>query len=295
MLGGASLDGPVTIACDQRIPARLALDATNVYWTIEAAGAVVMKAPLAGGTPEILVNDPNAAFGLALDSANVYFTQPAAGRVMRVPIAGGPVVPLATQVDAPVHLAIDGANLYWTGGTTVGTIMKLGLHDGATATTLLTGLGRPRAIAVDGGFVFWTNFADGSVLRAPTDDSDGGTAPSATRLTFGLKQPSDLAVRAGYAYFPDQAGRVLRVPATGGVLEKLADTVGVPFGIACDDISVYWSTLGDGAIFKTALSGDGPAQLLAPAQADPHFLAVNATSVFWSNWGGGGSVSKVMK
>ncbi len=295
VLGSATPGSPVTIACDQRIPARVAVDANNVYWTVEGAGAVVMKASLTGGTPQPLVNDPAAAFGLALDATYVYFTQPNAGRVMRVPIAGGPAEPLASQIDSPLHLAIDGANLYWTGGKTVGNIMKLPLHDGATATTLLTGLGRPRAIAVDGGFVFWTDFADGSVQRATTGDGDGGATPSAMRLTYGLVQPSDLVVVAGYAYVPDQAGRVMRVPVTGGAPEKLADTVGVPFGIASDGVDVYWSTLGDGAVFKTAVTGVGPAQILAMGQADPHFVAVDATTIYWGNWGGGGSVNKIAK
>jgi hypothetical protein len=243
------------------------------------------------------VYDPGAAFGLAIDATYIYFTQPVAARVMRVPITGGPAVALATQVDSPLHLATDGANLYWTGGKTVGSIMKLALRAGATPTTLVTGLGRPRGIAVAGGFVFWTDFADGAVLRAPTADvdPDGGAAVTAMRLTYGLKQPADLAVVAGYVYVPDQAGRVLRVPVGGGVPENLADSAGVPFGIASDGVSVYWSTLGDGAIFKAPVTGAGPVQTLAGGQADPHFLAVDATAIYWSNWSGGGSVKKIAK
>jgi hypothetical protein len=285
----------MTIACDQGTPARLAVDANNVYWTLETPGAVVMKASLSGGAAQPLARDSSAAFGLAVDATYVYFTQPVAGRVMRVPIAGGPAVPLATQVDGPLSLATDGLNLYWTGGKSVGSIMKLPLRDGSTAIALLTGLGRPRAIAVDGGFVYWTDLADGSVLRASTADVDGGAAGTSMRLTSGLTQPADLVVRAGYAYVPDQAGRVLRVPVAGGVLEKLADTVGVPFGIASDGVSVYWSTLGNGTIFKTSVTGLDPPQSLATGQADPHFLSLAADAIYWGNWGGGGSVNKIAK
>jgi hypothetical protein len=295
VLGGSTPSAPVTIACDQRTPARLVVDANNVYWTVETPGAVVMKAALSGGAAQTLVQDSGAAFGLAVDATYVYFTQPAAGRVMRVPIAGGAAVPLATQVDGPLSLAIDGASLYWTGGTAVGSIMKLPLRDGATATVLLTGLGRPRAIAVDGGFVFWTDFADGSVLRAPTADADGGAPPTPMRLTYGLKQPADLVVLGGYAYVPDQAGRVLRVPVAGGAPEKLADTVGVPFGIGCDGVFVYWSTLGQGTISKTAITGLDPVQSLATGQADPHFLVLAADAIYWGNWGDGGTVNKIAK
>lgn len=292
MLGGTG--GATTIACNQGTPGRVALDAVNVYWTVETPGPIVMKASLTGGAPEPLVHDSVGAFGLALDPTTVYFTQPGAGRVMRVPISGGAAVPLATGVDAPSHLATDGTNLYWTGGKTVGSITKLALSAGAQPVTLLSGLGSPRAIFVDGGFVYWTDFAQGAVLRAATTTSEGG-APVPMRLAYGLKQPSDLTVLGGYAYFPDQAGRVLRVMTSGGLLEELAVLKGTPFGVVSDGAFVYFSTLGVGGIFKTPNSGGGPTQTVAGAQTDPHFLAVGATAVYWGDWGHGGSIEKAPK
>jgi hypothetical protein len=292
VLGGTA--GAITIACEQGTPGRVALDTMNVYWTTETPGPIVMKASLTGGAPEPLVHDSTGAFGLALDPTYVYFTQPGAGRVMRVPISGGAAVPMATAVDAPLHLATDGTNLYWTGGKTVGSISKLALSGGAQPVTLLRGLGLPRAIAVDGAFVYWTDFAQGTVLRATTTTSDGG-APVPIQLAYGLKQPSDLTVLGGYAYFPDQAGRVLRVMTSGGLLEELAVLKGAPFGVVSDGAFVYFSTLGVGGIFKAPISGGGPTQTVAGPQADPHFLAVGATAVYWGDWGRGGSIEKAPK
>jgi hypothetical protein len=46
-------------------------------------------------------------------------------------------------------------------------------------------------------------------MRMPKDVNEAGVATA--RIAFGLQQPSDLVILGGYAYFPDHAGRVLRV------------------------------------------------------------------------------------
>jgi hypothetical protein len=229
-----------------------------------------------------------------------------------VPLAGGPSVTLASGVDAPGHLATDGAFLYWTGGKTQGSISRLALGDGAVPTTLVGGLSRPLAIAVADGFVYWTDFADGTVLRAPADPgnddagimpdagdagtADGGPSPAVMRLAYGLQRPADLAVRDGYVYYPDHAGRVLRVPTGGGAPELLATVTAAPFGIATDGVAVYWSAPGTpGGVFKAPVSGAGPVVTIAGTEPDPHFLAVDGTSVYWADWGGGGIVRTAAK
>jgi hypothetical protein len=307
--GGTTALFPITVACAQVTPARVVTDNDFVYWTVQGGGAVVMKAPVAGGAPEPLVFDSAEAVGLAVDRVFVYYTQRSVGRVMRVPIAGGQAVALATKLDSPLFLATDGASLYWTGGQTTGTgtVMKLALDQGAKPITLIDGQSRPRAIAVDGGYVYWTDFLDGTLLRTldHIDATADGGARQATRLATGLNRPSDLAVRDGYAYLPDQPvlpdqpGRILRVPTTGGDVQCLATMTGTPFGIATDGISVYWSTLGDGAIFKTSVDKTTIDCLtvppFAPGEADPHFLTVDPLAVYWGTWGHGGAIRKIAK
>jgi hypothetical protein len=306
--GAGAGGGPATLACAQTTVAKVATDGANVYWTVEASGAVLMKVPIGGGAPQVLATSDAAAFGLVLDATYAYVTQPAAGRVLRVPLAGGASVTLASGVDAPKHLATDGAYLYWTGGKTQGSITRLALVDGATPTTLVGGLSRPLGIAVASGFVYWTDFADGTVLRASVAPSDvdagtmpdGGDAGGATtavmRLAFGLQQPADLAVRDGYVYYPDHAGRVLRVPVGGSAPDLLATVAGAPFGIATDGVAVYWSAPGTpGGVFKAPVSGAGPVATIAGTELDPHFLTVDGTSVYWGDWGGGGLVRAAAK
>jgi hypothetical protein len=316
VVGAGASSGPTTLACAQTTPAKVVTDGASVYWTVEASGAVLMKVPIGGGAPQVLATSDAAAFGLALDATYAYFTQPTAGRVLRVPLGGGASVTLASGVDAPLHLATDGAFLYWTGGKTQGSITRLALADGAAPTTLVGGLSRPRGIAVASGFVYWTDVADGTVLRAPTapgdagagttsdagtaggggTSADGGASPAVTRLAFGLEQPADLAVRDGYVYFPDHAGRVLRVPTGGGATELLAAVAGAPFGVATDGVAVYWTAPGTpGGVFKAPVSGAGPAATIAGAELDPHFLTVDGTSVYWGDWGGGGILRTAAK
>jgi hypothetical protein len=245
--------------------------------------------------------------GLAVGERFVFYTQPSAGRVMRVPKLGGLPVAIATKLDTPLFLAIDLdaeiPALYWTGGSGEnGVVMRLALIDGATPTVLIDGQPRPRAIAVRDGFVYWTDFSDGSLRRIPVDaptwdagapDADASDAGgsdagvrTATRLASGLRGPSDLALHDGFAYLPDQSGRIARVPLEGGALETFASTTGVPFGVATNGLALYWTTLGtDGGVFRKGLALDGPVTTLVEAEPDPHFVAVGKAAVFWGAWG----------
>jgi hypothetical protein len=318
--GGRTALEPITVACRQAAPGRVGVDGDNVYWTVQKPGAVVLKADLEGGGAVPLVYDDAPAVGLAVGIRYVFYTQPSAGRVMRVPKGGGLPVAVAKGQDSPFFLAIDLESdepaLYWTGGSgNNGVVMRLALVADATPTLMMDGQARPRAIAVRNGYVYWTDFVDGSLLRMPAravtpePATDGGApdaaddagadaaidAPAmrtATRLASGVKGPSDLALTDDFAYLPDQAGRIVRVPLAGGALQTVADVHGVPFGVATNGLALYWSTLGNGAIYRLRLSGNPPVEAIAPAEQDPHFLAVSSAAVFWGAWGGGGTIRK---
>jgi hypothetical protein len=297
--GGTTALEPVTVACAQPAPARVGLDETNVYWTVQGGGAIVLKAPLDGGPVVPLVYDSAPAVGLAVGVRYIFYTQPTLGRVMRVPKAGGPPVQLA-QVETPLFLTIDlnadVSALYWTGGTSKnGLVMRLSLVPDSLPELLMDGQARPRAIAVKDGFVYWTDLIDGALLRVPVAPDPEGGLRKATRLASGLKGPSDLALTDEFAYMPDQAGRVARVPLAGGALETVATVQGVPFGVATDGLALYWSTLGRGGIFKQRLNGDDTVSTLASEQLDPHFLAVGPVAVYWGTWGAGGAIKKIAR
>ena len=195
---------------------------------------------------------------LAVDSTNVYWVNEG-GSIVKAPLAGGPPITLASGQPNPQAIAIDSTNVYWVTnvtGVAQNAVLKMPLHGGAIS-TLATGLD-PRGIAVDTTSVYWT------------DGTRGG-------------------------------GRVWKVPISGvpdGGSPTLIATAKRPAGptsILVDSSSVYWTevpTSGAGTVLKAPLDG-GTAQTLASGQF-PIAMAVDGTSLYWTNeWGGGGSVTKV--
>ncbi|HEX4405717.1 MAG TPA: hypothetical protein VH560_12855 [Polyangia bacterium] len=315
-VGGTTELLPVTVSCAAAPPGRIAVAGDYVYWTVQGGTPVVGRAPLAGGFPEVLASDGTPAVGLAVDARFVYYSQTAAGRIMRVPLAGGSPVAVAMGLDAPLLLALDsttdGANLYWTGGHAgAGTVTKLVLTSDAAPVVLIDGQSSPRAIAVQDGFVYWTDFVDGTILRTSTVGPDDSGVRTANRLATGLVAPTDLVVAGGFAYAPDQAGHIERVPVAGGVLEDVVDVTGVPYGVATDGLSFYWSTEGSaGAIFTSPLPSNAavttpacdvvtnPACHVVPLVSDQNearFIAVSATAVFWATRGGNAAIHAFAK
>jgi hypothetical protein len=150
------------------------------------------------------------------------------------------------------------------------------------------------------GFVYWTDVTDGTVLRTLdhlTGPPDAGVR-TASRLASGLKSPTDLVLLGAYAYVPDEVGQIRRVPLEGGDLETVAHVDGVPYGIATDGTSIYWSTAATvGGIFATPpdSGGAGPITLIVGKQADPRFLAVTSDNVYWGTWGGHPAVHRLAK
>jgi hypothetical protein len=298
-IGGTSADQPTTLGCSSAPPGRLVVSGAYLYWTVQGAGAIVWRARLVGGGPEPLVWDSAGAFGLVVDDTYVYYAQVSSGRVMRLPLTGGAPTILAKNVGEPLFLASDGASLYWTDGEVDGKVVKLDLAAGAQPVVLIDGQSGPRALAVRDGFVYWTDVADGTLLRT-LDHLTGppdAAVRTASRLASGLKRPTDLLLLGGFAYVPDENGFVQRVPLDGGDPQAVAKVDGLPYAVATDGASIYWSTLGiPGGIFSAPLDASSAAgTLFVGGQVDPHFLAVTADNVYWTTWGPRPAVHRLAK
>jgi sugar lactone lactonase YvrE len=82
-----------------------------------------------------------------------------------------------------------------------------------------------------------------------------------------LQGADRIAVDDTHVYWLNLRGEVMRVPISGGKVERVANTQPNPAWIELDDQFVYFSTLG-GEIFRVSKEGGTPV-LLVPAKARP--------------------------
>jgi hypothetical protein len=180
---------PIELAAlGHAIPAGVALDATNVYWTNQNAGSV-MKMPRSGGNPTVLATDQQLPQDIATDSTSVYWTTFGGGTrnggaIVKVATGGGVPTTLASGQN-PAGIAVDDQNVYWTnsssfsgssdggaGGVTNvdGSVMKVPLGGGAPV-VVASGQANPMGIAVDAASVYWANNGtdnynlDGAIMK----------------------------------------------------------------------------------------------------------------------------------
>jgi hypothetical protein len=292
---GGCPDGLVTLAAEQGELNAIAVDATDVYWTIQgtrAATSGVRSVPKCGGgaPPIALFSGGLDPVGIGVDATDVYWTDAVTptGTVMRTPLGGGTATTLAFGQDLPGELALDGANVYWL---TRDAVMNLPRQGGAPV-VLASGLDGPEHLAADDASVYWTALSGGvgTVTKAPL----GGGTP--TTLATGQYDVDGIAVDATSVYWTNGglcsedggecSGTVMKAALSGAGLTTLASGQDTPLRIAVDATSVYWTNRGQGqstgTVMKVARNGGTPVTL-ASAQGIPLSIAVDETSVYWVN------------
>ncbi len=285
-------------------PYAIAVDAKNVYWSEYPGG--VMKVPISGGTPTTLATNQGPYPEIAIDGTNIYWTNQEPGSVMKMPISGGTPTVLFSGA-FPWDVAVDATSVYWTNRAvtgTAGSVMKVPI-DGGTPTTLASGPGDPGPIAVDANSVYWTEYGSdlasqgSNVMKVPIV---GGTVVT---LAANQKQPSGPAVDASSVFWiADKA--VMQAPLAGGTPTRLADAPGAN-NVVVDGATLYWASdagwdlTARGGASKVATAG-GPATVLLASDRHCVDLAVDATSVYWTEvvddfpmgeYAGGGAVMKL--
>jgi hypothetical protein len=187
-----------------------------------------------------------------------------------------------------VALAVDGANVYF-GGSDETQLMKV--PSGGGTPVVHASASQIGAIRLDAVNVYWADVD--KIMKAPLAGGKATTLATDSRHVIG-----DLAVDATSVYWAswdNTSARVMKVPIAGGKASALATSRQHPSSLVAGSGGVYWTSWGadssisdtiggDGAITRAPTRG-GPPVELASLQPGPHYLAVDATSVYWNNVG----------
>lgn len=127
----------------------------------------------------------------------------------------------------------------------------------------------------------------------------GGACVGGACQAVVLAEPTygrGIALDADHVYYADYLdGEIRRVAKAGGQSELLA-TAFAPMRVAVDATHVYWSDYGDfshaGNVAR-APKGGGQKQILATPVDGAVGVAVDATSVYFTDWNSQGAVSRV--
>jgi hypothetical protein len=269
-----------TLATVQWQGARVATDATNVYWTDSKA---VMKAPMAGGAATTVAVASDQPLGIAIDATSVYWTDPF--QVMKAPIAGGQPTTVAARTAGwqwpQPAIAVGGANVFWINidpDSLSGAVMTAPATGGAQTILVNEGTDDPQqrhgwTVTADAAsYYYWY---DNAVMRAP---ALGGTP---TQIASGQGLAVGMTVDATNVYWASSDGAVVKAPIAGGTAVTIAWSQGSAAGIAVDAKSVYWTGSQSGTVMKAPIAG-GTAATLASGQGAVVSVAVGPTYVYWA-------------
>jgi hypothetical protein len=288
---------PTTIASlIQRPPTHMASDGTTLFWS---DGWNVSSIPVGGGTIRMLT----AGYLLSVDDVGIYVNE--TDGIYRLPKDGGAAVLLSDASSGSTlvgRTTTSRTNAYWMEWPTnvgpptmVPVVVKTAPLHGGPITTIAqfetegnpAGLG---SMAVTANTVFIIVDVPSVGLASFSTSAgvpDGGLPQP---LPGAMRFCSYLVADDSAVYCDPGAGSITRIANDGtvttlGTVISSGSTVGAPTGMALDDANVYWldrTTVG--TVMKVSKSG-GTATTLA-RDTSPIAIAVDATSVYWSDVGG---------
>ena len=166
---------PIVLASGEVGGYGVAVDDTNVYWTIRSGSGSIRMIPKGGGAPLTLASGQANPTDLAVDATNLYWVNGGQtggdGSVVKMPLKGGPALELASAQTRPNAIAIDARSVYWVDSGTIinnsgvltsipdGMVMSVPLN-GGTPVVLAQGDNQPVALGIDATHVYWLDYGD---------------------------------------------------------------------------------------------------------------------------------------
>jgi hypothetical protein len=266
--------------------AALACDDTHCY----AAGlGGIVRAPMTGGTPDVLTTEDGFKEGIAVDEAYVYYTRIVAGEVVRIPKGGGAAEVLASGLMRPWGIAVDDARVYWAaeGDVAAGVSIPAGgqiaavSKTGGAVTVLASNEQRPLSLVLEGDDVYFADGdwgdANGMIKRVPKSGGNVTTLASGRDL---LGVPT-LAVASGWLAWSEMNG-LQRMPVGGGAIERIgpggqltSDGQSLFFALSngrVADLRAYDAALPDGRPLGSTTHGSDQTWFLNAVVASAHHL-----------------------
>jgi hypothetical protein len=189
-------------------PIRVAVDATNVYWTSTAGAGAANKTT--GQVAWTSNQTGGRAWGLAVDATDLYYTDPTLGSVVRVAIATGTATVIVPTQTGARGLFGDTGSVYWT--TSSGNVM-MSSKTTVSPVTIVHGQTNPQEMTVDVSavpeVVYWANVSPtGSVSKATAT-----AAATATVIAPNQASAQCVAVDATSVYWAVYGGtQILKAP-----------------------------------------------------------------------------------
>lgn len=276
-------------------PTWLTVDAQSVFVSTRGHGGdagdpnEILRIDLPLAAPVTIAKGLGQFEGVALGASLVFYVRHSSlsieTDVRRNDRVGTPATFAAMAQNAVTEglgIAIDGTDVYWAAGSS--------LYHATTATTGATGVAfaqpftRPYGVATDATHVYVTDETAGTVTTV-----DRSTAAT-TKTTVG-GTPRDVAVDGTHVYVA-AGDRLVRVVKATGVVEGLETGLSNATGVAQDGAFVFFGS--GGQIFKRSKFVAGRTPLAAGTFASVAHVAVDATSVYFTD-PVGGKVLRVAK
>ncbi len=293
---------PFTLVAGLNIPQGIALDNTDVYFTVYGSGDV-MRVAKTGGSPVTITTDTTSPHGIALDLDGTGAAKRIAwgerrgtsSQLLNCALPGCTVVTKVPATEDVRSVASAGGIIYYTQSTTtVGSIRKIA-YGSAIPTVILEPEPGADAIFVRENFLLVAKKTKTGAVRRMTTGGGG-----AIDLIPTLDNPSGVITDGTSVFAAVNGGsQIAKCPLLGCTGSSTFALATYPHEIVIDDTNVYWSNglANGGSIAYCPIAGcpDDKPIILVPDQKNPYGIAVDDKAVYYTTSSPSGALMKIAK